>query len=767
MDVKDAIRQLDIETKARLLTGEGFWSTRACAEIGLSAVKLSDGPNGMRVQEKRPNHLGLGGSLPATCYPTLSAVACTFNPELCGELGRHIGKEAAALGVSMVLAPGLNIKRSPLCGRNFEYFSEDGYLSGKLAAAYVRGIQSTGVTACIKHFAVNSREYARMYCDSRVDEATLRETYLTGFEIAVKEGGANAVMTAYNYLNGEHCNQNAYLLNTVLRGEWGFDGLVVSDWGGSRGQVEAIKAGADLEMPMCNISAAEIVSAVRSGALDGRLVDGCVERLAEFASRSQSIPREDFDREEHAEFAAKVAGESLVLLKNEGDVLPLRAGEKVAIIGDFAAEPRYQGAGSSQIVPTSLDNILGVIETTPLKTVGFERGFCRFGKKSNRLLRRAVKLAERADTLVVFLGLDEDKESEGCDRKDLNINQNQVDLLKALRALGKRIVAVLSCGSAVLTDWDKYCDGLLLAHLGGQSGARAVVAALWGWNEPSGRLAETYPLRQGDEPCADVYSASPLKSDYAEGIFVGYKYFNALNVPVKYPFGYGLSYTAFGYGNFSVGAKGVRCTVTNTGGRKGATVVQVYVKAPRPELEVSPSELKGFLKVSLHAGESREVFIPFDEYAFRVWDKAARRFVSGGVYEVSINADSAHALYSQTVEIGGESRECYPKMSYKEYFDSHISPDECFYKPKKGMLADMDTAVADLVYCKGLVAKIFGNIARLSKKSKDKIKSAALDWLRVRSLMQFMNLNDIQAQGFLLACNGHFFKGMKKLLFKK
>ncbi len=767
MDIKDAIRQLNIEKKARLLTGEGFWSTRGCAEIGLEAVKLSDGPNGMRVQEKRPNHLGLGSSLPATCYPTASAVACTFDPELCEELGRHIGKEAAAFGVSMVLGPGLNVKRSPLCGRNFEYFSEDSYLSGKIAAAYVRGIQSTGVTACIKHFAVNSREYARMYCDSRVDEQTLREIYLTGFEIAVKEGGANAVMTAYNYLNGEHCNQNGYLLNTVLRGEWGFDGLVVSDWGGSRGQVAAIKAGADLEMPMCDISAAEVIEAVKSGELDERLVDKCVERLYEFSARSQNILREDFNREEHAEFAAKVAGESLVLLKNEGGALPLKADERVAVIGDFANVPRYQGAGSSQIIPTSLDNILGVIGHSPLKIVGFERGFDRFGGESNRLLRRAVKLAERADTLVICLGLDEDKEAEGCDRSDLNINQNQIDLLKSLHALGKKIVVVLSCGSAVLTDWDSYCDGLLLAHLGGQSGARAVALALTGEINPSGRLAETYPLKQGDEPCADVYSASPLKSDYAEGIFVGYKYYNALNVPVKYPFGYGLSYTTFSYDNISVSAEGIRCTVTNTGGRDGEAVVQVYVRAPRPELEVSPSELKAFLKVRLRAGESKDVFLPFDEYAFRVWDKTARRFVSGGVYEVSVNTDSAHALYSQTVEIAGEGCVSDGKMSYKEYFDSHISRDEREYNPQKGMVADMDTVVADLVYCKGLVAKIFGNIARISKNSDDKIKSMAMDWLRVRALMQFMNLNDIQAQGFLLACNGHFFKGMKKLLFKK
>lgn len=776
-ELKQAIRQLALEKKANLLTGEGFWSTRACPEIGLEAVRLSDGPNGMRVQEKRPNHLGLGSSLPATCFPTASAVACSFNPELCEELGNCIGKEAAALGVSMVLGPGLNIKRSPLCGRNFEYFSEDGYLSGKLAAAYVRGIQSTGVTACIKHFAVNSREYARMYCDSRVDEQTLRETYLTGFEIAVKEGGAGAVMTAYNRLNGQFCNQSEYLLKGVLRGEWGFDGLVVSDWGGSRGRVEALRAGADLEMPMCNISAAEVINAVKSGKLDEREVDKSVERIASFAHRSGNIARKPFDKSAHAGFAARVAEESLVLLKNVGGALPLTEEERVALIGDFAVTPRYQGAGSSQIIPTSLDNILGVIEKSPLKTVGFERGFNRFGERSAKLMRRALNLAERADTVVLCMGLHEGRESEGCDRSDLNISQNQIDLLKALRGLGKKIVVVLSCGSPVATDWDEYCDALLLAHLGGQSGARAVVAALRGEVNPSGRLAETYPLKQGDEPCAEIYSQSPLRCDYAEGIYVGYKYYNTLGVPVKYPFGYGLSYTSFDYGGFTVSADGVRCTVENTGLKEGATVVQVYIKAPRPELESSPFELKAFIKVFLRAGERREVFLPFDGYAFRVWNAENHRFEAGGIYEVSVNTDSVHSLYSDSVEItrenlpegcayAGNTVAAGSRLSYKEYFDRHISPDE-EYKPAKGMPATPDTVVPDLVYCRGLVAKIFGRIARISKRSSDRIKSVALDWLPVRALMQFMNLNHVQADGFLLACNGHFFKGMKKLLFKK
>ncbi|MDE6557877.1 MAG: glycoside hydrolase family 3 C-terminal domain-containing protein [Clostridia bacterium] len=775
MDVKDAIKRLDIEKKARLVTGGGFWSTAECPEIGLPSVKVSDGPCGMRVQEKRPNHLGLGASLPATCYPSPSAVACSFDIRLCEELGAHIAKEGAALGVSMVLGPSLNVKRSPLCGRNFDYFSEDSYLSGKLAAAYVRGIQSTGVTACVKHFAVNGREYARMYCDSRVDEQTLRETYLTGFEIAVKEGGAGAVMTAYNKVNGVFCNQNSHLINGILRGEWGFEGLVVSDWGGSRDRVEALKAGADLEMPQCRFSAAEIVEAVKCGELDESAVDKSVERISDFARRSEEIERPPFDIKEHDRFAQRVAEECMVLLKNERGALPLKSGERVAVIGDFAKTPRYQGAGSSQINPTSLDNILGAIAKSPLDFIGFAKGFERFGGKNSRLLRGALSLAGKADTVILCLGLDENKECEGADRHDLSIGENQIELINALAALNKKIVVVLSCGSPVLTDWDVHADALLLAHLGGQSGARAAVRVLTGDVNPSGRLAESYPLKEGAEPCAEVYSQSPLKTDCAEGIYVGYKYYQSLGVPVKYPFGYGLSYTDFAFSDFSADAKGVRFKVENTGKTAGATVAQIYVKAPRSSLEVSPSELKVFDKIFLEAGESREVFLPFDEYSFRTWNGRTHRFEAGGIYGVSLNLNSAETLFAAEVEItpqnlpegcafaSGEDI----KLSYKEYFNRHISPDELPERIEKGAKVRLDMQVSDLVYCKGLVAKIFGQVAICAKRSKNKVRAMTLDWLSVRSLMQFMKLDKTKSQGFLLACDGHFFKGMKKLIFEK
>lgn len=775
MDEKNGIRQLDIEIKAELLTGGGFWQTKECAEIGLPSVKLSDGPNGMRVQKKRPNHVGLGGSLPATCFPTSSAIACSFDPDLAYAVGERIAEEAAFFGVAMVLGPGLNIKRSPLCGRNFEYYSEDPYLSGKMAAGFVRGVQSKGVTACIKHFAVNGREYARMYCDSRVDEQTLRETYLTGFEIAVKEGGAGAVMTAYNKLNGVYCNCNQKLINGILRGEWGFDGLVVSDWGGSHGRVEALKAGADLEMPACNFSAEEVIGAVKGGTLDERTVDKSVERIYDFARRSQNIIRQSFDAAEHDLFAQKAAEECIVLLKNDNSALPLKRGERVALIGDFAKYPRYQGAGSSQVVPTSLADISGAMRSFGANLAGYERGFKRGGGKSAALSRRAVKLAKSADCIVICMGLDENGEAEGSDRKTLNLNANQTELFKTLAGLGKKIVVVLSCGCAVLTDWDKGADALLLAHLSGQSGARAVVRALYGEVNPCGRLAESFPLKDGCEACAEVYSAHPLKTDCAEGIYVGYKYHDSQNVAVKYPFGYGLSYTSFEYSEFEVGREGVSFTVKNVGDRDGATVAQVYVQAPRANLKVSPYELKLFRKIFLKAGEERGVFLQFDEYSFRMWNEENNRFEAGGRYAVTLNEDSAHPLQAGEVEITPENlpdgcafaEPCGHKKDYKEYFDSHISPDEPLFERKKGMKALLEMPVADLKYCKGIVAKIFALIAAISGRSKNKIKSSALQWLSVRSLMQFMGLNAAQARGFLLACDGKFFKGVKLMLFKK
>lgn len=796
MNGKQTIAQLDIGEKAPLLTGGNFWTTRACPALGLESFMLADGPHGLRVQKKNPNHMGLGSSLPATCFPTAAAMACSWDPDLCERLGGMLGSEAAFFGVGVLLGPGLNIKRSPLCGRNFEYFSEDGYLTGKLAAAYVRGIQANGVSSCIKHFAVNSREFARLYCDSAVDMQTLRETYLTGFEIAVKEGGARAVMTAYNKVNGVYCNENPLLLNDILRGEWGFEGLVVSDWGGTHDRAAAVAAGADLEMPRCDFSTREIVEAVQGGALDESAVNRSVERLCALGERAAEIEKKPFSQEEHACFAQRCAEESIVLLKNREGALPLSPAERVAVVGDFAVSPRYQGAGSSLVCPTRLENLVAAMKgSSSLCFVGYEQGFRRFGGSSRRLLKRALKLASSADTVVVCVGLDEDSECEGADREHLSLPANQIRLLKELAALNKKVVAVLSCGSVVDTSWDVCADAVVHTSLAGQSGAGAVVKVLTGETNPSGRLAESYPHRLSDCPCSEIYAKNAYAMNFAEGVYVGYKYYNALKKEVKYPFGYGLSYTEFAYSAFSATPRGVRFTVKNVGKRAGATVAQIYVRCPRRELCDGFSELKGFRKIFLGAGEERTVEILLDEYAFRTYDMQRNCWQVGGTYTVSLGENSRDMLCECTVNITEDNYtlpkgyrfddgQCGKAEDYNAYYSRHMAgetekesalSEQAFLggaaargkRKKKRIVADYSTEVSDLKYCKGLLGKIFGLVVYRYTHAKDKLLANSMSYLPVRSLMQFMKLNAAQAEGFLIACNGRLFKGLKLMIFGK
>lgn len=771
MHIKKGIKSLDIEKKARLVTGSSFWFTAECSDISMPSVRLSDGPHGLRVQKKDFDHTGTSRSIPATCYPTASAVACSFDENLCAQFGKHVGQEAAYQGVAVLLGPGVNVKRSPLCGRNFEYYSEDSYLSGKLASAFISGVQSVGVTACVKHFALNSREYARFYYDSRVDEQTLRETYLLPFEMAVK-GGVGAVMTAYNKLNGQPCNSSSMLISGVLRGEWGFDGLVVSDWGGSYDRVKSLEVGVDLEMPQCKISEGEIISAVKQGVLKESRVDDAVYRIRRMAVNWQSVTAEEVDWEEHNDFARRLAEQSLVLLKNDG-ILPL-GNQKVALFGALAQDMRYQGSGSSRVNPTNLITLYQAFKQSNLNFVGYEKGYELHGKTGKKIKNRALNLARQAEVLVVCLGLDERAEAEGVDRKTLAISQNQIDLINMLATTNKKIVAVLCCGSCVLTDWDNKTSALLLAHLGGQRGAEAVINVLSGKVNPSGRLAESYPLADGCSPCEGVYDKYVLKSDYAEGIFVGYKYYTAFNKPVKYPFGYGLSYTQFEYADFSADASGVSFTVKNVGGVSGAAVPQIYVTAPRA-LENCPPELKTFKKITLAPGESKKVYIPFDEYVFRLWSSSLSKFIAGGKYVVTLNEHCQKSLFAAEVEITPSNLPsgCVyalddgEKISYKEYYSSHLTEDIQPATPQKGMQATLDTQAADLIYCKGVLAKVFGLVVKICKRSKEPTKAAVFDWLPLRSLMQFMGFNGAQAEGFLLACNGHFFKGLKKIILKK
>ena len=655
-DTKTIIQQLSLEQKCALLSGAATFKTRALPQYGIPAIWLSDGPHGLRKQAGPADHLGQNPSEPATCFPTASAVASSWDPALGEEIGRALGAEAAAQDVAVVLGPGLNTKRSPLCGRNFEYFSEDPYLSGKMAAAYIRGIQANGVAACPKHFAANSQELRRMATDSVVDERTLRELYLTNFEIAVKEGAPKTIMTSYNLVNGTYANENPHLLKEILRDDWGFAGAVVTDWGGSNDHALGVKNGSTLEMPAPGLdSVRELVRAVQDGKISEVDVNARLEELLTLVDSTtaavEKAPK-TIDWDAHHALARKAAAESIVLLKNKGGLLPLDPAAKVAVIGDFADKPRYQGAGSSLVNAPRVDSFRQVFEASGLRCAGYAKGFDRNGRPDPALQAEAVSLAEQADVVLLFLGLDEVKETEGLDRSDMKLAQNQIDLLLAVHRANPRLVVVLSCGSAVETGWASHCQALVWAGLSGQAGAGAVLDVLTGKVNPAGRLAETWPLHCEDNPSCKNFGRDGRTVEYREGLYVGYRYYQTAGVPVAYPFGYGLSYTAFEYSGLHATPEGVTLTVKNTGSLPGDEVVQVYVSKPDARIFRPMQELKGFARVHLEAGESRTVAIPLDDKAFRYWnDPAGRWAVEGGSYTVRVGASSEDIRLEGTVTV--------------------------------------------------------------------------------------------------------------------
>ena len=653
----EAIGSLSTLEKAALLSGQTTWQTRALPRLGVRQLWMSDGPHGIRRQAGSADHLGINASQPATCFPTSASVANTWDPDLAERIGLALGREASHLGVDVLLGPGLNIKRSPLGGRNFEYFSEDPYLAGKLAAGYVRGIQSAGVAACPKHFAVNSQETRRMTSDSVVDEATLREIYLTAFEILVKEARPLTIMTSYNLVNGTYSHENKHLLRDILRDEWGFDGAVVTDWGGGNDPVAAVSAGGTIEMPSPGYdSVREILEASN---LDEEQLNARVAEAVALAQRINPEPVGESIFDSHEILAQEAAEASIVLLKNEQKVLPLASGAKVAVVGDFAFEPRYQGAGSSLVNPTKLVTPLQALEDSNLSLVATARGFERGKALDPQLLAEALKAAGEADVVLLYLGLDEILESEGKDREHMHLPENQIELLQRVADVNPHIVVVLSAGSAIEMPWIDQVEGVVHGYLGGQAGARAMVEILTGASNPSGRLAESYAPSLADTPTGAAFPAEEKHALYREGPFVGYRYYSSAGVPVLFPFGYGLSYTTFAYSDLEVSEEGVTFTVTNTGDVFGTDVPQLYVSLPpeaskvglRPRLE-----LKGFEKVHLEAGESRQFTLPFDEYTFRVFDARADRWrVIAGRYGVAIGINVEDMVLESSIEVDGES----------------------------------------------------------------------------------------------------------------
>ena len=645
---------------AALLSGASAWDSRAIPAARVPAFVMSDGPHGVRRQLGDADHLGIAESEKATCFPTASALAATWDPDLAREMGEALGLEARGLGVDVLLGPGLNIKRSPLCGRNFEYFSEDPILAGRMAAGLVDGIQSTGTAACPKHFAVNSQELRRMASDSIVDERTMREIYLTGFEIVCRDAGPRVIMSSYNLVNGTHAHENRHLLTEILRDEWGFDGMVVSDWGGCTDAVGAVRAGGSLEMPAPGLEdARRIVAAVKAGELEASDVYARAQEVVNVASASAGLPAPTpYDVDEHHKLATRIASEAITLLRNEDDLLPLSAGTRVALIGDLADTPRFQGSGSSQVNPTRVEAPRELLEAQGedargLVAAGYARGYERHGGTSDALIAEAVDLAKSADVALVYVGLDELAESEGLDRPHMRLPEGQDRLIEAVVAANPHTVVVLTGGASVEMPWAGSVPALVNGYLTGQGGAAAMLDVLTGAVNPSGRLAETYARSYEDHPTAAWYPATGPLSYYREGPFVGYRYFTTAGIDVAFPFGYGLSYSRFEYSDLEVDQEGATLTVTNTSERDGADVVQLYVSAPGGVFGPA-RELKGFAKVEVPAGGSVRVTIPFDRYTFRHWETSRGAWeTEAGTWTIYVGPNVEDTPLSATLDVEG------------------------------------------------------------------------------------------------------------------
>jgi len=665
LDIDHLLTELTLEEKASLTSGSSFWYTAPVERLGIPKIMVSDGPHGLRAQPGEGDHLGLGGSLPATCFPTASAVASTWNPDLLRRIGQALAQEARACNLSVILGPGVNMKRSPLCGRNFEYFSEDPFLAGELAVGIVNGIQSREVGTSVKHYAANNQETDRLRVDAQVDERTLREIYLPAFERVVRTEQPWTVMCSYNKVNGQSASENVWLLDTVLRGEFGFEGLVVSDWGAVYHRVPALLAGTDLEMPPAvGRSPEAVVAAVQSGEVPTEVLDARVREVLELVAKGMPVLDldESFDADAHHTLAREAAAESVVLLKNDG-VLPLPADAKIGVVGEFARKPRFQGAGSSQVNPTHVDALLDELSAV-YGEVAFAAGY-GLGETGDdaALLADAERVAASAQTVVMVIGLPGADESEGFDRTHMNLPANQLAALVTVAAANPNVVVVLVNGSTVvLGEVTPHAKALVEAWLGGQAAGGAIADVLTGRVNPSGRLAETIPHRLEDNSSHLNFPGDSQVVRYGEGLFIGYRGYDQAHRDVAFPFGFGLSYTTFTMSDLQVATRGsvsdgtlaatVTVTVTNTGTVPGAEVVQVYVADVESSVARPVRELKGFAKVFLESDASQSVSIVLDQRAFSFWSTKLRRWVvEAGDFEIGVGPSSRHLPLSETVSI--------------------------------------------------------------------------------------------------------------------
>lgn len=658
MENVDLIKKMTLEEKASLCVGGSYWKSKGIERLGIPEIVMSDGPHGLRFSKLDPKKLGLNDSEVSTCFPTGATIANTWNKELVYKLGKALGLEARSKGINIILGPAINIKRSPLCGRNFEYFSEDPYLTGILGSMYVNGVQSENVGVCVKHFACNNQENRRMTVNVVVDERTLREIYLKAFQMIVKNSKPWSIMSAYVRLNGVYCTENKYLLDDILRKEWGFNGIVISDWGAENDRVSGIKAGQELEMPAGSGDGVnEIINAVKSGEIKESELDKIVDRILTIALRGKNNKIKQYNQEKHHKLAEEIAEDAIVLLKNENNILPISKNKKIALIGDMAEKPRYQGAGSSRINAYKIENI---IENFKINGLNFEfaKGYERIedGRKDKHLIKEAVEIAKNSDYAIIFAGLTENYESEGLDRVSLNIPENQNKLINEVCRVNKNVIIVLQNGSPIQMPWINKVKAVVTGYLGGEASGLSMYNCLVGNINPSGKLAESYPMKLEDTPCYKNFPGSEVSCEYKESIYVGYRYYDKIKKEVLFPFGFGLSYTEFKYSKLKIeqikDTLKVSFKIKNIGRVKGKEIAQVYVSQKGPIIFKPEKELKGFEKIELEPGEEQEVVIKLDRSSFEYYNVKEKKWsVENGKYYILVGKSSRNIVLKEEIKI--------------------------------------------------------------------------------------------------------------------
>lgn len=782
MTKQEIMEKMTLKEKIAYCSGEDVWHTKKFPQYEMDNIMMADGPHGLRKQEDSGDILGINESIKATSFPTASITACSFDVNLLEKMGEALSVEAKNNEVSVVLGPGINVKRNPLCGRNFEYFSEDPYLAGKLGTAFVKGVQKLGIGTSVKHFALNNQEYKRFSSDSIVEERTMREIYLMPFEMVVKEGKPDTVMSAYNKINGTYCSSNKWLLTDVLRKDWGFEGVVVTDWGAMSDRIESFKAGCDLCMPGGSAyMESETNEAILCGMLDEKDIDASVRRILELVERKREVFKDfkapskeekEMTLEKHYCLAKQIATESAVLLKNEDNILPLKQ-EEVGFIGYMAKELRYQGAGSSHINPWKVSNIV-----EKCRKVSYAEGYDKFGETDEEKIKEAVCLAKNVKNVVVFAGLPESYESEGFDREHMQIPKGHLELIENVAKVNPNIVVVLFGGSAMEIPFEKDVKAILYMGLPGEAGGEATCDLLFGKENPCGRLAETWPIKYADCISSDYYGQKDAQ--YREGVYVGYRYYLSANVPMKYPFGYGLSYSDFEYSDLHIDGNHVFCTVKNTGLVKGKEVVQLYIEPLQKDVYRPLRELKAFAKVELDARESKTISFTLSDRSFSIWQDGF--VVPKGQYKIMIGKDCQNIVLSDTVvKEGIEIDYNYlPKWYYtlndqpsQNDFEGLIGRKIEEKKVKKGQYT-MENTIIEMKEESFIMKLIFGIIesvmARKFGGKKDyrnpsfkmMVMTAAdcsLSGIRINA-----KLKNYLVEGLLEIANGHFFKGVRKMI---